>query len=156
MSSSEPASPREPLICVVGPTAVGKTALAVALALRFGGEIVNTDSRQAYRGMTIGTAKPNETERAAAPHHLVDVLEPAQSFGLSLFLTGATEALRNIRQRGRLPIICGGTGQYVWALVEGQRVPAVPPDPEFRASNWRRRPRGIGSRRRCTAGWLRG
>ena len=105
----------------------------MALALRFGGEIVNTDSRQAYRGMTIGTAKPNETERAAAPHHLVDVLEPAQSFGLSLFLTGATEALRNIRQRGRLPIICGGTGQYVWALVEGQRVPAVPPDAGFRA-----------------------
>lgn len=123
----------EPLICIVGPTAVGKTALAVELALRFGGEVVNADSRQVYRGMTIGTAKPTESERAAAPHHLVDILDPPESFGLGLFLEYAADALHEIRSRGRLPVVCGGTGQYVWALAEGQRLPAAPPEPGFRA-----------------------
>ena len=123
----------EPLVCVVGPTAVGKTALAVELAKRFGGEVVNADSRQVYRGMTIGTAKPTEAERAAAPHHLVDILDPPESFGLGLFLECAADALRDIRSRGRLSIVCGGTGQYVWALAEGQRLAAVPPDHGFRA-----------------------
>ena len=134
MSRSEPPAAVGPFICVVGPTAVGKTALAVALARRFGGEVVNADSRQVYRGMTIGTAKPNPEERAAAPHHLLDIIDPPEPFGLALFLERASEAVPAIRGRGRLPIVCGGTGQYVWALVEGKRVPAVPPDPEFRAS----------------------
>ncbi len=125
--------PTEPLICIVGPTAVGKTALAVDLARRFGGEVVNADSRQVYRGMTIGAAKPTGEERGAAPHHLVDILDPSESFGLGLFLEYAGEAVREIRGRGRLPIVCGGTGQYIWALAEGQRIPAAPPDPEFRA-----------------------
>ena len=125
--------PGKPLICVVGPTAVGKTALAVSLAGRFGGEVVNADSRQVYRGMSIGTAKPTAAERSAAPHHLLDIMDPSESFGVALFLERATEAIGDIGQRGRLPIVCGGTGQYVWALAEGQRVPAVPPDPEFRA-----------------------
>ncbi len=134
MSSNEPSSPKEALICVVGPTAVGKTALAVELARRFGGEVVNADSRQVYRGMTIGTAKPTREESSAIPHHLVDILDPPESFGLGLFLEYADAALRDIRGRGRLPIVCGGSGQYVWALAEGQRVPAAPPDPEFRAA----------------------
>ena len=133
MTDNSPPSPTEPFICVVGPTAVGKTALAVSLARQFGGEVVNADSRQVYRGMTIGTAKPTDAERAAAPHYLVDILDPSDSFGLGLFLDHAAAALRDIRERGRLPIVCGGTGQYVWALVDGQRVPAAPPDPEFRA-----------------------
>ena len=123
----------EPFVCVVGPTAVGKTALAVELARRFDGEVVNADSRQVYRGMTIGTAKPTEAERAAVPHHLVDILGLPESFGLGLFLEYAANALRDIRGRGLLPVVCGGTGQYVWALAEGQRLAAVPPDPEFRA-----------------------
>ena len=123
----------EPLICVVGPTAVGKTALAVSLARRFGGEVINADSRQVYQGMTVGTAKPTAEEVAEAPHHLIDILEPSERFGLALFLEYAMEAVRDIRGRGRLPIVCGGTGQYVWGLVEGQRIPAVPPDPLFRA-----------------------
>ena len=133
MIADEPPSPAEPLVCVVGPTAVGKTTLAVELAQHFDGEIINADSRQVYRGMTIGTAKPTATEQSAAPHHLVDILDPPDPFGLSLFLTHANDAIRDVRSRGRLPIVCGGTGQYVWALAEGQRLPAVPPDPQFRA-----------------------
>ena len=133
MSAHQPQMRDTRLICVVGPTAVGKTGLAVELAQRFGGEVVNADSRQVYRRMTIGTAKPTQEERAAVPHHLIDILEPSESFGLALFLEHATAAIHDIRRRGRLPVVCGGTGQYVWGLVEGQRVPAVPPDPEFRA-----------------------
>lgn len=133
MTADEPASPFDPLVCVVGPTAVGKTALAVDLARRFGGEVVNADSRQVYRGMTVGTAKPTAEERAAAPHHLLDIIDPPKPFGLGLFLERAADAVADIRSRGRLPILCGGTGQYVWALAEGQRVPQAPPDPDFRA-----------------------
>ena len=134
MLDSEPQSSSAPLICVVGPTAVGKTALTVELALRFGGEVVNADSRQVYRGMSIGTAKPTESERKEARHHLVDIIDPPESFGLGLFLEHAHAALQDIRARGRLPIVCGGTGQYVWALVEGQSLHAAPPDAEFRAA----------------------
>ena len=134
MTVKEPPSLSAPLVCVVGPTAAGKTSLAVELARRFGGEVVNADSRQVYRGMTIGTAKPTETEQAAVAHHLVDILDPPESFGLGLFLEYANDALIDIRGRGLLPIVCGGTGQYVWALAEGQRLPAVPPDAEFRAA----------------------
>ncbi len=134
MNGSEPESAGGPLVCIVGPTAVGKTALAVSLSRRFGGEVVNADSRQVYRGMTIGTAKPTVEERAAVPHHLLDIIDPPEPFGVALFLDRAREAVADIRRRGRLPIVCGGTGQYVWALAEGQRIPAVPPDPEFRAS----------------------
>ena len=123
-----------PLICVVGPTAVGKTALAVALARQFDGEVINADSRQVYRGMTIGTAKPAGDELAAVPHHLVDFLDPSESFGLALFLEYAGNALREIAGRGRSPVVCGGTGQYVWGLAQGQQIPAVPPDPLFRST----------------------
>ena len=125
---------QHPTICIVGPTAVGKTELAVQMAQRFGGEVINADSRQVYRGMTIGTAKPSAEDLAAVPHHLIDILGPSESFGLSLFLQHASGAIRDIRGRGRLPIVCGGTGQYVWGLLEGQRVPAAPPDEEFRSA----------------------
>ena len=121
-----------PTICVVGPTAVGKTRLAIMLARRFDGEIINADSRQVYRDMEIGTAKPSPDDRAAAPHHLVDFLDLSESFGLVLFLNLAQEAARQIVGRRRLPIVAGGSGQYVWGLLEGDGPPEAPPDLEFR------------------------
>ena len=120
-------------VCVVGPTAVGKTALAVALARRVGGEIINADSRQVYRGMNLGAAKPTAAEQAAARHHLLDLLDPGESFGLGAFLIYAADALRDIRRRGPAVIVCGGTGQYVWGLVNGAGLPSAPPDWELRA-----------------------
>lgn len=126
-------NPLSPLICIVGPTAVGKTALAVELASQFGGEIVNADSRQVYRHMTIGTAKPTREELDKARHHLIDIIDPPQPFGLARFLANAKDALRCIRRRAKLPIVCGGTGQYVWGLASEQSIPAVSPDLEFRA-----------------------
>lgn len=122
-----------PVLFVVGPTASGKTALAVALAERFGGEIVNADSRQFYRGMDIGTAKPTPEERARAIHHLIDVAEPDETCGLAWFLDRAHAAIGAIRNRRRLPIICGGTGQFVRALLEDWRVPRIPPNAALRS-----------------------
>ena len=120
------------LTAIVGPTAVGKTRLAVALAQRFGGEIVNADSRQVYRGMNIGAAKPTAEEQRQAPHHLLDLLDPDQPFSLGEFLSLAKKATEDITRRGKLPFLVGGTGQYVWGLLEGWEVPEVPPDPQFR------------------------
>ena len=123
-----------PLIAIIGPTAVGKTQLAIDLCQRFGGEVINADSRQAYRGMDIGTAKPTPEELSKAPHHLLDLLEPSERFGLGAFLPLAKQAAADIVARGKRPILAGGTGQYVWAMLEGQTVPAVPPNPELGAS----------------------
>jgi len=121
------------LVAIVGATATGKTALALALAQRLNGEIVNADSRQVYRGMDIGTAKPTPAERAAARHWLIDVLDPDRPLTLALFLDMARAAFDDIWSRGRLPIVVGGTGQYLWAVLEDWRVPRVPPDRALRA-----------------------
>ena len=123
---------RPPLLAVVGPTAVGKTALAVALAQRLDGEIVNADSRQVYTGMDIGTAQPTAAERRAAPHHLVSIRPPDVPISLGEYLPLAQATIADIAGRGKLPILCGGTGQYVWALLEGWQVPAAPPDAAYR------------------------
>jgi len=130
--NQSPASPRRPLIAIVGPTAVGKSALALDLALQLGGEVISADSRQAYAGMDIGTAKPTPEQRLLVRHHLVDILEPAQEYSLATFLLLARRALRGVRRRGRLPILAGGTGQYIWALLERWRLPPVTPDPALR------------------------
>ena len=122
------------LIAVVGPTATGKTALGVALARGIDGEIVGADSRQVYRGMDIGTAKPRPEERALAPHHLLDVVDPDEPFSLAQYLELATAALGDIWARGRQPLLVGGSGQYVWALLEGWTVPRLPPQIELRRS----------------------
>ena len=126
------------LIAIVGPTAVGKTALAIALARRFDGEIVNADSRQVYTGMAIGTAKPTATELRSARHHLIDIRSPDSPISLGEYLPLASETIESIAARGKLPILCGGSGQYVWAVLEGWNVPQVPPDPDFRARLERR------------------
>ena len=126
------------LIAVVGPTAVGKTALAIALAQRFDGEIVNADSRQVYTGMDIGTAKPTAAERSSARHHLIDIRPPDSPISLGEYLPLARETIESIAARGKLPILCGGSGQYVWAVLEGWKVPQVPPAPDFRARLERR------------------
>ncbi|MDE2785577.1 MAG: tRNA (adenosine(37)-N6)-dimethylallyltransferase MiaA [Chloroflexota bacterium] len=126
------------LIAVVGPTAVGKTALAIALAQRFDGEIVNADSRQVYTGMDVGTAKPTAAEQRGARHHLIDIRPPDAPISLGEYLPLAREAIASIADSGKLPVLCGGSGQYVWALLEGWSVPKVPPDPEFRARLERR------------------
>lgn len=121
------------LVAIVGPTAVGKTALAIQLAQRFGGEIVNADSRQVYIGMDIGTAKPTADELRAARHHLIDIRKPDTPLSLGEYLPLARACVEDIFTRGKLPVVCGGTGQYVWAMLEGWDVPAIPPDVGFRA-----------------------
>ena len=125
--------PAPPLLAIVGPTAAGKTALAVALGRRFGGEIINADSRQVYRYMDLGTAKPTSLEQSRVPHHLLDITHPDDPFNLGSFLSLVRKLIPEIRKRGHQPILAGGTGQYIWALLEDWQVPVVPPDPEFRA-----------------------
>ena len=122
----------ERLIVVLGPTATGKTELGIRLAEEFNGEIVSADSRQVYRFMDIGSAKPTAEQRDRAPHHLIDILYPDQEFGLAEFLRLSRQRIDSIRSKGRLPIVVGGTGQYIWALVENWKVPRVPPNPELR------------------------
>ena len=121
-----------PVIAVVGPTASGKTGWGIALAEAFDGEIVGADSRQVYRGLEIGTAKPTASERARVAHHCIDHVEPSARYHLGQFRRDAMAALADIRARGRRPVVVGGTGQYVWALLEGWDVPEVAPDAAFR------------------------
>lgn len=122
-----------PLVAIVGPTAVGKTALAVTLGAHFAAEAISVDSRQFYRGMDIGTAKPTVEERAALVHHLIDIAAPDETVGLAQFLRLAQAAIADIHARGKLPLLVGGTGQYVRALLQGWQTPDVPPDPALRA-----------------------
>lgn len=125
--------PRPPLVVIVGPTAVGKSDLALHLAVALDGEIVSADSRQVYRHMDIGTAKPTPEERAAVPHHLIDVVEPDELYTLAQYQRDAYRAIDEIVHRGRVPFLVGGTGLYVRAVVEGLTIPAVPPNPRLRA-----------------------
>ena len=122
-----------PLLVIVGPTAVGKTALAVRLGVTLDGEVVSADSRQVYRGMDIGTAKPTTEERAQVPHHLIDVRDPGEPLSLAEYQRLAYQAIDRVLARGKLPMLVGGTGQYVRAVVEGWGIPAVPPDEALRA-----------------------
>ena len=123
------------LFVIVGPTAAGKTALAIELAQRFDGEIISADSRQIYRRMDIGTAKPTREERARAPHHLIDIVDPDEFYTLARYQADAYAAIDDTlcAARGKQPFLVGGTGLYVRAVVEGLRIPRVPPDKELRA-----------------------
>ncbi len=128
-----PTQPSSPLIAVVGPTAAGKSALALTLARKLNGEIINADSRQVYRGMDVGTAKPTPEERSLVPHRLFDIRDPDDTYSLALFLDNARDAVDDVQNRDRLPILVGGSGQYVWAFLEGWQPPKVPPNPAVRA-----------------------
>ncbi len=121
-----------PVIFIVGPTASGKTDAAIRLAKRIDGEIVSADSRYLYRGMDIGTAKPDMEERQGVPHWLIDVADPDETWSLSLFQKAADEAIRDIHARRKQPILVGGTGQYFRAILEGWTVPESEPDYRLR------------------------
>ena len=120
------------LIAIVGPTASGKTALAIHLARRSGGEIVSADARQIYRGMDIGTAKPTAAERAAAPHHLIDIRDPDDDYTVADYQRDAFAAIDAIIARGAIPFLAGGTGLFVKAVVENMDIPGIAADPALR------------------------
>lgn len=120
------------LLVVLGPTAVGKTAFSLRLANDLGGEIVSADSRLFYRGMDIGTAKPTWRERSLIPHHLIDICQPNERVTLGQYQRMAYAVIEDIIERGRLPMLVGGTGQYIMAVVEGWGIPEVPPHKAMR------------------------
>jgi tRNA dimethylallyltransferase len=124
---------KRPVVVIAGPTGVGKTALAVAVAQQLDAEIVGADSRQIYRQMNIGTAKPMPDELAAVPHHLIDIVDPDQTLTLAEYQRLAYAAIDDIHRRGKLAFLVGGTGQYITAVLEGWRTPEVAPNPALRA-----------------------
>jgi tRNA dimethylallyltransferase len=128
-----PASTKPPLLLLVGPTAVGKTEIAIELAQRIGGEIISADSRLFYRGMDIGTAKPAPKELQQVPHHLIDIADPDHILSLSDFQEKAREVIADMHRRGKLPLLVGGTGQYMRAVTEGWTPPSVTADHRLRA-----------------------
>ena len=123
---------RIPLAVVAGPTASGKTGLAVELALRLGGEVVSADSMQIYRRMAIATAKPTPAEMKGVPHHLSDFLEPGENFSVAQYVQRARQVIREIHRRGKLPIVAGGTGLYIQSLVDNVSFSPQPEDPALR------------------------
>jgi tRNA dimethylallyltransferase len=121
-----------PLIVIVGPTAVGKTAASIQLAKRLDGEIVSADSRLLYRGMDIGTAKPTKEEMENVPHHLIDVADPDENWSLAIYQREAYKIIDDIHERGKLPFLVGGTGQYIRSIIEGWLIPPQRPDYDLR------------------------
>jgi tRNA dimethylallyltransferase len=120
------------VIAIVGPTGIGKSRLAIYLAQKFHGEIVSADSRQVYRYMDIGTAKPSPEEMSSVPHHLIGIIDPDVEFSLANYQEMAYKAIDDIHGRGKLPFLVGGTGLYIKAVLEGWRIPRVSPDKDFR------------------------
>ena len=123
-----------PLVVILGPTAVGKTAAALALATAFEGEIVSADSRLLYRGMDVGTAKPSQAELAAVPHHLIDVADPSDTWSLADYQGAAYTAIDSIHAQDMTPFLVGGTGQYIRAITEGWKIPERAPQQGLRAA----------------------
>jgi len=120
------------LIIILGPTASGKTDLAIKLAKKFSGEIVSADSRQIYKEMDIGTAKPSKKERKAIPHYLIDIIKPTQEFNVAIFKKLAVEAIKKIQKKGKIPFLVGGTGLYIKAIIDNIKFPKVPAKKSFR------------------------
>jgi tRNA dimethylallyltransferase len=118
---------------IFGPTAVGKTQLAIELARAINGEIISADSMQVYRGMNIGTAKPTLAERQGIPHHLIDIRNPDEEWTVSDFIGESQKSKVEIKNKGKTPIIVGGTGLYLWSLIEGFAFPITPADKDVRA-----------------------
>ena len=121
------------ILVILGPTAVGKSSLAVELALAFNGEVISADSRQVYKGLNLGTGKITKKEMKGVPHHLLDVAHPKHRYTVAKFQEDAREAILDIVSRGRLPIICGGTGFYIQSIVDGIVLPDVDANPKLRA-----------------------
>jgi len=119
---------KNPIIVITGPTASGKTSISIEMAKKFGGEIINADSRSIYKGMDIGTGKPTTEERQDIPHHLFDIVSPNKRFSVSEFKNLATEKIDGIRSRGKIPFIVGGTALYIDALVYDYDMPEAKPD----------------------------
>ncbi|HCA55522.1 MAG TPA: tRNA (adenosine(37)-N6)-dimethylallyltransferase MiaA [Ruminococcaceae bacterium] len=128
-----PEQPKKKLIAIVGPTASGKTALAIELAKKYNGEVVSADSMQIYKGMEIASAKPTEEEMQGIPHHLMSFLDPSETFSVSDFVRLATEAIEDILDRGKMPIVCGGAGLYIRSLLDNVTFTAEEPDEALRA-----------------------
>lgn len=121
------------MVAIGGPTATGKTALSVALAKEFGGEVVNADSMQIYRGLDIGTAKPTAEERQGIPHHLMDFLPPEEPYSVADFTAAAAPLIEQLNSAGKLPIVTGGTGLYITSLMKGTAFAPEKTDPAIRA-----------------------
>lgn len=132
------------LVAVIGPTGAGKSNLAVRLARVFDGEIVSADSRQVYRYMDIGTAKLKPEQLSLVPHHLIDIINPDEDFSLAQYQEMAYRAIDDIQRLNRLPLLVGGSGQYVWSVLEGWGIPRLPPDREFRRRLEKRAAEGGG------------
>lgn len=131
-SKSKMDQSHKPLLVIVGPTAVGKTDVAICIAQQLDGEVVSADSRLFYRGMDIGTAKPSLKDRQDVPHHLIDVADPDEVWSLAVFQQAARKVIDEIHRRNRLPILVGGTGQYIRAVVQAWDTPPVKPDLRLR------------------------
>ena len=133
-----------PLLVVCGPTASGKTGLAIDLALRLGGEVVSADSMQVYKGMDIGTAKPTPREMRGVPHHLISIRHPDEAFSVAQYAQIAREAIADIHARGKLPVLAGGTGLYIKAIADNIQYGQIPRDADLR-EELRRRARDLGT-----------
>ncbi|HRY52503.1 MAG TPA: tRNA (adenosine(37)-N6)-dimethylallyltransferase MiaA [Candidatus Portnoybacteria bacterium] len=130
---SKPFYPQKPIIVIVGPTASGKSDLAVFLSKKYNGEVISADSRQIYKGMDIGTGKITRKEMAGIPHYLLDVASPSRRFTAAQYKKLAQQAIKNIQRKNKLPIICGGTGFYIRALIDDLQIPKIKPDLKLRA-----------------------
>ncbi|MGA2159763.1 MAG: tRNA (adenosine(37)-N6)-dimethylallyltransferase MiaA [Dehalococcoidia bacterium] len=122
------------LVAIVGPTAIGKSTLGIQISQTFNGEIINADSRQIYRYMDIGTAKPSKAEQNSIPHHLLDIVDPDEAFSVALYQAAAYKIIEQVQAANKVPLMVGGSGQYIWSIVEGWQIPQVKPDYDFRDS----------------------